>query len=363
VFDSKAVHWRRRVVIQALLVGGFVFLAAAGAVAAPSGQRSKSVDSDVLSASQLSSFGIDPSGCTSVTPVSKSALLAALPDLATDPDIAAASWVPPACAGSDKSVNQVEPTPASSNAGSVTSTNWAGYVAPQYQGSTNWRSVQSNWVVPQLSESGAPDWNGAFRSADWVGIGSGDSNSQMLGQDGTEQEAIVSQCTGQGCNFVSYYAFWWELWPMNSQQFLSSPAVNPGDSVKTYFEHSGSGQGYFVFDNISNNTMTSFYKTWGSNYTLDTTQMEWIFERPESGGNLYALPSQSDSDFASAQGVATSGNIVGLGGANAAKWEMRADCGVNSEIIASTSAISAPNSFNTSWVHEGWQTPVQYPCP
>lgn len=95
---------------------------------------------------------------------------------------------------------------------SVTSTNWAGYVAA---GAGPYTSVSASWTEPTVT----CNTNGIV--AFWVGL------------DGYGSSTVEQDGTGVDCTHGSPQAFaWWETYPANAIQQYRDP-VSPGDHLSS----------------------------------------------------------------------------------------------------------------------------------
>ena len=130
---------------------------------------------------------------------------------------------------------------ATSASDAQVSSNWAGYVAGDSDGSTQFSNVSGSWVQPTSTCSSGQD-DAAF----WVGIGGDDGQSSSDGSsslgDGSstslEQIGTEGNCTGNG---TQYYA-WYELVPSAPVQL--NLTIHPGDHISASVGVSGSSTSF-----------------------------------------------------------------------------------------------------------------------
>lgn len=156
-----------------------------------------------------------------------------------------------------------------------TSSNWSGFV--NHDG-VNYTQVTMAWTVPTAKAS-AP---GEYHASIWPGIGSGDSASSALIQDGTDQDAY---CNTAGCS--RYYSFWYEVYPAESSKTVSGLSVHAGDKVQTSVIYDpGNKSVLFFFVNATTQKGLSITQSVsGLGNRVDQSQVEWIIERPKYTSN------------------------------------------------------------------------------
>jgi Peptidase A4 family len=210
------------------------------------------------------------------------------------------------------------------------STNWAGYFATNTASNVNYTVtyVSGTWTVPTVTCK-----SGTAITSMWVGIDGAIS-------DTVEQTGTSSQCSGT----TASYNAWWELYPLNAEQPISSITVHAGDSISASVTYSSS-TGKFTMA-ITDGTH-SFSKTATQSGTLRNSA-ECIVERPSGSSGLYRL-----AKFASpAQFATCTATINGASGAIGSFPVVGQIDMVNSggTIIASTSALSSNQStFSVTW--------------
>ncbi len=110
----------------------------------------------------------------------------------------------------------------------VSSTNWSGYVLPNFETGQTYTAASATWIIPTVSFQDAPVGFTFELSSSWLGIGGycEDANcstaDSTLIQLGTEQDAFSDGST-------QYYA-WYEKLPAVSK-LIKKFTVNPGDTM------------------------------------------------------------------------------------------------------------------------------------
>ncbi len=243
------------------------------------------------------------------------------------------------------------------------SLNWAGY----YVYNDSFSFASSTWVVPSVSNT-----TSGYSSA-WVGIGGVNGNG--LVQTGTAQdctaittsagnkihgrllkigeaeEDIVNPSSNGGGRGGSgkttsctpnYYA-WWETYPDNAEQKISSITISPGDLIYSYVNETGPGVWVIHLEDQTNNQ--SFTKI--VNFSADKTTAETIIERPALcfvNCKLTNLANFGTINF----------NEAYAKGINPGYYDLLTNTATtmisNSfRILANPSSISNPGQFNVSW--------------
>jgi hypothetical protein len=219
----------------------------------------------------------------------------------------------------------------------VSSTNWSGYVLPNFETGQTYTSASATWIVPTVSFADAPAGFTFELSSSWLGIGgycedpncvTGDSTLIQLG---TEQDAFKDGST-------QYYA-WYEKLPAVSKPIRKFP-VNPGDTMTatlTCKGKCGKSQRWVL-------TMTAQTsgQTWKKtlHYKGSKLSVEWIEEAPSLITGIQPLADFDTAVFSqsTANGVAadlTTGDAIQL----------------FNPPFGPTSNPSAPNS-----THDGFET-------
>lgn len=214
-----------------------------------------------------------------------------------------------------------------------TSTNWAGYVAAN-SGATNHSvsTVAGTWVQPAVNCTGV---TGTEIAAFWVGMDGAFAPSLTVEQTGT-----IAQCTG---STASYYA-WWELYPLNSVQKISTLTVKAGDTINASVTWT-SGNSFTM--KIVDGTH-SFSKS-GVQVAIRNSA-ECITERPSNGVTLYPLAMFGKVRFSSC--TATIGGSAGPIGSFTTVGQINMARVASSVVIANTGPLStSKRSFTVTWKH------------
>jgi hypothetical protein len=229
----------------------------------------------------------------------------------------------------------------------------------QMGGSANWTGFQSNgggpysdatteWTIP----SSFPTPPGDTYESSWAGLGSGASDSNALFQAGTE--TIVNTSDG-----VSNYA-WWEFYPWNTAQKITNLSIRSGSVNYAEVSHTGYGQGKVQMctepPGQSSFTCTSFGVTWGTAYTIGSSQFECIAERTEVNGVYPRLTNITGVQFYNCKGYTSSWQ--GIGNINRFYWYMAktqtaSQCRT-APWAAETGTIYDSDNFAINWYGYGW---------
>jgi hypothetical protein len=250
------------------------------------------------------------------------------------------NWIVPQCtlghpsSGGPTVPSGVVPTNNIPSSGNQPYLNWSGFEAETHVYSV----VDLGWTVPRVTYPGS---GSNPLSAIWDGLGYGSTNSNMLVQAGTEQDASSPS---------SYYV-WFMLLPMElQQQVLSNFPINPGDSMFVSVSHSGSGVASFSISDLTSGMGTAFNEVWGSQYTIGT-QANWILERTQVGSNYQQLANVGTVPFNSAY-ASYGGTPYALGSLNRYYSYMWA-CGYSSYIAKTGSLDSSGTAFPITWYGYG----------
>ena len=172
--------------------------------------------------------------------------------------------------------------------GQLTSTNWSGYVLPNFATNELYTSAQATWVVPTVVFKNKP-----AVSSNWVGIGGFCKNTQCRSVDrtliqlGTAHEAISR-------NNTNYFA-WYEMLPAAS---ITTPlVVNPGDVVTASLSCGGNCTGgqIWTLSIMNQTTAQSWSQDFG--YASSTLSAEWIEEAPSGRRGILPLANFGISTF------------------------------------------------------------------
>ena len=185
-------------------------------------------------------------------------ITAADPDTDTDVDDTATS---PSDTGDDASSS-----PDSNVTASEHSANWDGNVVTGH----TYTYAKARWKVPKVF---LPGTDKSYYSSSWVGIGAGNSASHPLVQAGMEAD---------GHSNLSHYSLWWEVFPQNSEQVISTD-ITFGDSVWVSVTFTANYARFNIQDETSHAGGVYYYRH--GTFSPDGTA-EWIYERPTVGGYL-----------------------------------------------------------------------------
>jgi Peptidase A4 family len=225
----------------------------------------------------------------------------------------------------------------------VDSANWSGFQTT----ATGFTFVEAQWNVPSVGSDGP-----TVTSSIWPGLGDGNSNRDILVQAGTEQDADASPEIGGSFTYV-YYA-WYEIVPLEYQQTLTGFTVNPGDEMYVSVDHSGSGQALIDVDDSTLNESSTFYVTWGTQYTL-SADAEWIVERTEFDKVYPPLAEFAPVTISTAEATDSAGTTAGVADYHRDFFWMM-NCAFT-EYLAKTGNISGQDTFPVSWQNYGPDNP------
>jgi hypothetical protein len=215
------------------------------------------------------------------------------------------------------------PTPA-------TATNWAGYVAENTTGSINFSvtKISAKWVQPAVNCSNLLTAIVVI----WVGIDGASSNT-------VEQDGSYAQCVAG----TASYSLWWELYPKNSIQTISTITVKAGDTITGSVVYSSVSGKYAM--KVADGTH-SFTKVGTQTGTLRSSA-ECIVERPSGGSGLFDLANFGSATFSTCTAT-INGHSGGIGSfPNVFNVTMLGNNGVT--VIATTSSLTANRSFSVTW--------------
>ena len=163
---------------------------------------------------------------------------------------------------------------ASTTGGTSHSHNWAGYAAiPEHPGGS-FRYVEATFTVPSVDCATANTF-----SVHWVGL-DGFSTSTV------QQDGIEANCNGT----TPVYAAWWETYPANQIQPVSSVKISPGDAVTASVYYNASAGSHhdmynFVLTDVSNGQSFNRWESCGGP-SCKNSSAEVISEAPSSASVL-----------------------------------------------------------------------------
>jgi len=222
--------------------------------------------------------------------------------------------------------------------GSVDSTNWSGYAVT----GSKFTNATGSWIQPSITCNSNSDTELA---AFWVGL------------DGYNNGTVEQTGTIAGCvNGSKQYFAWYEFYPKEAVQEITSMTVSPGDKISTSVSYSGAKFALTITD-----------ETTGKSYTKKGTQSgakrassEWIAEAPCCvGSSVYPLPDFGTALFGQdSTGIANTNDATNKSHSGAFNTFPSGDVIAITMVNASTNAAeavpSAPSSdgssFSVAWV-------------
>src|SRR5271166_910832 len=158
--------------------------------------------------------------------------------------------------------------------GGVNSTNWSGYAVT----GTTFTKATGSWKQPKANCTKTPNTYAAF----WVGI-DGYASSTV------EQTGTLIVCNGT----TAQYFAWWEFYPTNDIQTISTITVSPGDKISAEVEYNGTE---FVLK-ITDVTTKKSFSTKGAVSGAARSSAEWIAEAPSSTSGVLPLTDFGTAEF------------------------------------------------------------------
>jgi Peptidase A4 family len=211
-----------------------------------------------------------------------------------------------------------------------TSTNWAGYGAVGSATDTV-TAVSASWIEPTLTCKSATSI-----AVFWVGIDGMVSSAPSVEQTGT-----IGECVGG----VASYGAWWEVYPVNSIQVISSITVTPGDHFTASVTYS-SATSKFAMKITDTTTGATFTKKMAYSSAARETA-ECIAERPSGSSGLYPLANFGKATFTDCKAT-ISGTSAGIG-TFATVYEITMATTVHS--LAVPGALKSSTTFTVTWKH------------
>ncbi|MGB9380394.1 G1 family glutamic endopeptidase, partial [Candidatus Binatus sp.] len=169
-----------------------------------------------------------------------------------------------------------------------TSTNWSGYVLPEFVTRQLYFSAQATWIIPTVVFKNKP-----AVSSNWVGIGGFCESTQCkkvdstLIQLGTTQQALSKKNIG-------YFA-WYEMLPAAS--IPTSLVVNPGDVITASLSCGGNCTGFQIWTLSMTDETTSQNWTTDFSYQSSNLSAEWIEEAPSGRHGILPLADYQTTTF------------------------------------------------------------------
>ena len=156
----------------------------------------------------------------------------------------------------------------------LTSTNWAGYAVVGSAASVT--VVRGSWIEPAFHGTCSSTTELA---AFWVGIDGISSSAPTVEQTGT-----IIECVGG----TVVHAAWWEMYPTNSIQVISTMTITAGDAIFAEV-HYYSGAFHITLHDASTGKYFNTTQKCGTT-ACARLSAEWIAEAPCcSGSSVYPL--------------------------------------------------------------------------
>jgi hypothetical protein len=220
------------------------------------------------------------------------------------------------------------------------SRNWAGYAAlPRHPGAS-FRYVRATFTVPSVN---CAVTRNSF-SVHWVGLDGFATRT-------VEQDGIEASCNGT----TPVYSAWWETYPANQIQTVSTVKVGPGDAVtaSVYF-NSAPGAHHdrynFILTDVTNGESFSLWKPCGGS-SCKNGSAEVISEAPSSASVLQL----ADYAVISFVNVHVTDKSRQKGGISSANWKHDKIIQVSasgSRTLAAPSPLFGSQAFSNTWKRE-----------
>ncbi len=209
---------------------------------------------------------------------------------------------------------------------SYTSPNWAGYFASGANDSVT--KVTGAWTVPSVTCPAT----GTYFTVFWVGIdGATDTTVEQIG--------TLATCTAGS----AAYSAWWELYPKNAIQYVTSITVAPGDAVKASVTWSSSAMEFVMKITVAGHSFTKK----GTQAGVLRQDAECIVERPATSSGLLKLADFGTVTFSSC--IATingaAGGIQKFGTSGAITM-----VDSSARTMATVTAATGSGRFTVTWV-------------
>jgi hypothetical protein len=221
--------------------------------------------------------------------------------------------------------------------GSLSSRNWAGYVAQKANGSTDFNAITSTWIQPTVKCEANNAW-----TVFWVGLDGWLNNT-------VEQGGSSAQCIGG----VPQYTLWWEMFPTNSIQTMNT--ISPGDTITASVTYDPGTQKFQI--NVQDVTTGQGFirnEKCAADQTCERSSTDVIAEDVGhfGGSTFFPLANYGTMQFTNA----TTTNINGAsGGFTKRAWQFAAiteQDQTTGRIYATISALSdRGKTFSATWKH------------
>lgn len=209
----------------------------------------------------------------------------------------------------------------------TSSLNWVGYADSAAANTVT--AVNGAWTEPAVK---CPS-HGTLYAAFWVGIDGFNSNT-------VEQTGTLAQCS----RGVATYSAWWELYPLNSIQPISTMTVAPGDSITASVTYSSSGYTMTITDHTNGGS----FSTTGNQSGTSRSSAECVGERPSSGGSLTSLANFGTMTFSSCTAT-ISGVTAGIG-AYASTYAITMVNNHHATLATVSATSNSGQTFSVTWV-------------
>jgi hypothetical protein len=205
--------------------------------------------------------------------------------------------------------------------------NWSGYADTATKAQT-FTKVSGSWTVPSVTCSAEDQI-----TSDWVGLDGFTSST-------VEQLGTTSWCY-QG---KAVYYTWYEIYPKLAHQV--STALRPGDKITAAVTRTGTSYAFKLTDSTTSGNNISVTKTCAL-ATCKDTSAEWISERPSF--SIGMAPQAHYNTFKITNGSQTSSGRTGTIGAGPGVNAITMIDGTQNYNLNTVSALTAGNSFSTTW--------------
>ncbi len=230
-------------------------------------------------------------------------------------------------------------------AGSIDSTNWAGYVVATSFSSPQpvISGISGSWILQRVKPTS--NFDQTTYSSQWVGIG-GYFSGELI-QVGTESDAY-SGFFGLGSS-TTYYV-WYEMLPSNSVKIAMT--VHPGNIIAA--EIAGNNPTWTI--TIADTNTSGFFQKVVT-YNTDMKSGDFIDERPMVNGQLSTLANFGTAYYGPAYAgsgnynaiTETNGNVYFIGSAGIQNVAMTM-VNNNGNVLAQPSSLNSDlQSFTVAW--------------
>jgi Peptidase A4 family len=229
---------------------------------------------------------------------------------------------------------------ASTTGSTSHSNNWAGYAALPRHSRSSFRYVQATFTVPSVNCAATVN---AF-SVHWVGLDGFDNST-------VQQDGIEADCNGT----TPVYTAWWETYPANQIQTVSSVNVSPGDAVTaSVYYNTAAGAHHdrynFILTDVSNGQSFNLWERCGGP-TCKNSSAEVISEAPSSAS---VLP-LADFGIISLVNVHVTDKSRQRGGIRSSHWKhnkiILVGGSASHRTLATPGSLFGSHAFSNTWKH------------